>query len=102
MSESDRIRYEVPEPGIARVVLARPDKKNAQDKRLLYHLDDAFTRATLDDDVKVIILSADRTDFSSRHDLGRTAFMEGPLPPIHRQGGLTPPGAGGIVGVAQA
>ena len=101
MSESDRVRYEVPEPGIARVVLARPDKKNAQDKRMLYHLDDAFSRATLDDDVKVIILAADGTDFSSGHDLGKTAFMGEEFRPIHAQGGFNAKGAEGIYAVEQ-
>ena len=101
MSDPARIRYEDPEPGIARVVLARPDKKNAQDKRLLYELDDALQRATLDDDVKVIILAADGTDFSSGHDLGKTAFMGEPFRPIHAQGGFTAPGAEGIYAVEQ-
>src|SRR5581483_11504927 len=101
MSDTDRVRYEVPEPGIARVVLARPDKKNAQDKRMLYHLDDAFSRATQDDDVKVIILAAEGTDFSSGHDLGRKAFVseEEPFRPIHAQGGFTAKGAEGIYAV---
>ncbi|HYH49326.1 MAG TPA: enoyl-CoA hydratase [Acidimicrobiia bacterium] len=101
MSESDRVRYEVPEPGVARVVLARPEKKNAQDKRMLYHLDDAFSQATADDDIKVIILAADGTDFSSGHDLARTAFVseEEPFRPIHLQGGFTAKGAEAILAV---
>lgn len=100
MSEP-RVRYEEPEPGIARVVLSRPDKKNAQDKRMLYELTDAFDRATLDDDVKVIVLAADGTDFSSGHDLGKTAFMGDPFRPIHAQGGFTAKGAEGIYAVEQ-
>ena len=102
-SEPDRIRYEVPEPGVARVVLARPEKKNAQDKRMLYQLDDAFSRATQDDEIKVVILAADGTDFSSGHDLSRTAFVsqEEPFRPIHAQGGFTAKGAEGIYAVEQ-
>lgn len=96
-----RVRYEVPKDGVARVVLSRPEKKNAQDKAMLYQLDDAFSRATQDDDIKVIILAADGTDFSSGHDLGRTAFMGDPFRPIHTQGGFTAKGAEGIYAVEQ-
>lgn len=73
---SDRIRYEKPAPAIARIVLARPEKRNAQDKSMLYAIDDAFTRAVRDDDVRVIILAADGPDFSSGHDLGAMWEMD--------------------------
>jgi enoyl-CoA hydratase/carnithine racemase len=65
-----RVRYEVPEPGIARITLARPERRNAQDKRLLHELNEAFDRACQDDAVRVIVLAADGPDFSSGHDLG--------------------------------
>jgi enoyl-CoA hydratase len=67
--EDTRIRYETPEPGIARIVLARPETRNSQDTRLLYELNDAFDRAARDDEVRVIILAADGPHFSSGHDL---------------------------------
>jgi enoyl-CoA hydratase len=79
MSEP-RIRYEEPAPGVARVVLARPEKRNAQDKAMLYALDEAFARATRDRDVKVIVLAADGPDFSSGHDLSDQDGMEGVSP----------------------
>jgi len=63
------IRYEQPEPDITRIVLARPEKRNAQDARTLYELNAAFDRAAHDDNVKVIILAADGPHFSSGHDL---------------------------------
>ncbi|SFB13135.1 Enoyl-CoA hydratase [Amycolatopsis marina] len=66
---ADTIRYEQPEADIVRIVLARPDKRNAQDRDLLYALDDAYTRAVRDERVRVIILAADGPDFSSGHDL---------------------------------
>jgi enoyl-CoA hydratase len=66
---NERIRYEVPEPAIARIVLARPEARNAQDKQLLYELNDAFDRAARDESVRVIILAADGPHFSSGHDL---------------------------------
>jgi enoyl-CoA hydratase len=72
MAKSDeftRIRYEMPEHNIARIVLNRPETKNAQDARLLFELNDAFDLAIDDDDVKVIILAGEGKDFSSGHDL---------------------------------
>ena len=71
-----RIRYEEPAPGVARVVLARPEKRNAQDKALLYELDAAYARAVRDPEVKVIVLAADGPDFSSGHDLSDSEGME--------------------------
>ncbi|MDO3401695.1 enoyl-CoA hydratase [Mycolicibacterium neoaurum] len=67
--DQNRIRFETPEPNIARIVLARPETRNSQDTRMLYELNDAFDRAAQDDDVKVIILAADGPHFSSGHDL---------------------------------
>ncbi|MFG2949162.1 enoyl-CoA hydratase [Streptomyces adustus] len=82
---STSIRYETPAPGVARVVLARPEKRNAQDPDLLYALDSALMKAAADTGIKVIILAADGPDFSSGHDLtgdfvppcGAVATMEG-------------------------
>src|SRR5687767_12688183 len=68
-STFERIRYEQPEPGIARVVLARPETRNAQDRKMLYEIDRAFRIAVADDEVKVIIIAADGPHFSSGHDL---------------------------------
>jgi enoyl-CoA hydratase len=69
MSELATIRYETPAPRIARIVLDRADKRNAQDTKLLYELNDAFDRAAQDDDVSVVILAAEGPHFSSGHDL---------------------------------
>jgi len=55
---------------IARVTLNRPRYKNAQSRRLLEELDDAFATASADDDVRVIILSGAGDNFSAGHDLG--------------------------------
>jgi enoyl-CoA hydratase len=101
VGETERVRYEEPEPAVARVVLARPDKKNAQDKRMLYELTDAFDRAVANDAIKVIILAADGTDFSSGHDLSRSAYMGEPFRPGHNQGAFTAPGAEGLMAVEQ-
>ncbi len=63
------ILYEALPSGIARIVLDRPDARNAQDTAFLYALNDAFDRAAHDDAVKVIVLSANGPHFSSGHDL---------------------------------
>ncbi len=68
MSDFNTLIYEMAEPGIARIWLNRPDKRNAQDTRMLYELNDAFDRAIEDDTVKVIVLAAKGSDFSAGHD----------------------------------
>ncbi|MET7397066.1 enoyl-CoA hydratase [Dactylosporangium sp. NPDC005572] len=63
------IRYETPIPKVARIVLARPERRNAQDTDLLYALNDAFDRAAHDEEIAVIVLAADGPHFSAGHDL---------------------------------
>jgi enoyl-CoA hydratase len=63
------IRYEEPAPKVARIWLARPDTRNAQDTHFLYELNDAIDQAAQDDDISVIILAAEGPHFSSGHDL---------------------------------
>lgn len=67
--EPTRIRIDRPEPGIFRVTLARPEAKNAQDKRMIYEVNAAFEAAVTDPETKVIVVAADGTDFSSGHDV---------------------------------
>jgi enoyl-CoA hydratase len=64
-----QIRYEVPEEGIARISLARPEARNAQGMQMTYALNEAFNRAAHDDSIKVIILGALGPHFSAGHDL---------------------------------
>lgn len=63
------IRYEMPEPNIARIVMARPESRNAQSIAMLYQINDAFDIAARDSEVKVIILAGDGPHFSSGHDV---------------------------------
>jgi len=65
----ETILYDVPEDGIARIRLNRPDRANAQDTQLLYELNDAFDLAARDPDIRVIILAAEGKHFSAGHDL---------------------------------
>lgn len=71
-----RVREERPSERVARIVLSRPEARNAQDKRMLYDLDAAFLRAMQDDEVRVVILSADGPMFSSGHDLRERFTIE--------------------------
>ncbi|MBP2366933.1 enoyl-CoA hydratase [Pseudonocardia parietis] len=91
---TETVRYEQPEPAIARVVLARPEKRNAQDRDLLLALDDAYQRAVRDEDVRVIILAADGPDFSAGHDLDTDWTMDDARPRT-LTGGFDAPGAEG-------
>src|SRR6186997_2559151 len=69
MKTFDTILYEAPAEHVARIVLNRPETRNAQDTRLLYELNEAFDLAAQDDQVKVIILAAKGPHFSAGHDL---------------------------------
>lgn len=95
-SDDDRVRYEMPAPGVARLALARPEKRNAQDKQMLYELNNAFDRAAQDDEVKVIILAADGSDFSSGHDLSDRTSIDN-FTPVSCWGGFHLPGAEGYM-----
>lgn len=94
LPEFTRIRYELPAPGVARVVLARPEAANAQDHRMLYELNDAFDLASRDPQVKVIVLAADGRHFSSGHDL-RDREPVGTFPVVGPYGGFDDPGQEG-------
>ena len=93
MSEFSRITYEVSE-GVARIALNRVEVRNAQDKAMLYELNDAFDLASRDDEVKVIVLAAHGPHFSSGHDLAdRTDVTE--FSQVSNWGGYDKPGAEG-------
>lgn len=98
--ELTRIRYEGPENGVARIVLARPDARNAQDKHMLYQLNDAFDRAAHDNEVRVVILAADGPHFSSGHDL-RDASKMREFEPVGCWGGYNLPGAEGFMAIEE-
>jgi enoyl-CoA hydratase len=66
------VLYEEPADRVARIVLNRPEMRNAQSFRLLYELNAAFDRAAQDDGISVIILAANGPHFSSGHDLRDT------------------------------
>ncbi len=66
---TDLVLFETPRPKVARLVLNRPEARNAQDTHLLYELNDAFDRAARDDEISVVILAAVGPHFSAGHDM---------------------------------
>jgi enoyl-CoA hydratase len=61
---------------IVRIMLNRPEARNAQNRGLLVELNEAFLRAEADDEVRVVILGGTGPMFSSGHDLGSKAAVE--------------------------
>lgn len=68
-SEYEQVIYEVAAPKVARIVMNRPKRRNAQGITMTYELDDAFKRACHDDSINVIILAAAGDHFNAGHDL---------------------------------
>lgn len=59
------------EPGaVARVIMNRPEYRNAQSRLMIEELDDAFFAAEADHDVRVVVFSGNGSSFSAGHDLG--------------------------------
>ncbi len=80
------VQYETLDEGtIARIMLNRPDARNAQNRGLLVELHDAFLHAEADDTVRVVILGGTGPMFSSGHDMGSKAAQEEgtPGPNLH-------------------
>jgi enoyl-CoA hydratase/carnithine racemase len=99
MSEAnvyDRLRYDVPATGVGRITLARADKRNAQDRKMLYELDAAFSAAMRDDEIKIVILAADGPDFSSGHDLSDRQPVTD-FATVTQAGGFGEPGQHGMM-----
>lgn len=100
VSTDERVRYDIPTSGVARVTLARPDKRNAQDYALLYELDAALSAAMRDDDIAVVVIAADGPDFSSGHDLSSCSRITD-FDQVTPAGGFDLPGALGHMAVEE-
>ena len=72
------VRYEVIDH-VAWITMDRPQFNNAQNGQMTYALDDAFARATRDDEVRAIVLAGEGKHFSAGHDIGT------PGRDLHRQ-----------------
>uniref|UniRef100_E6VM30 Enoyl-CoA hydratase/isomerase n=1 Tax=Rhodopseudomonas palustris (strain DX-1) TaxID=652103 RepID=E6VM30_RHOPX len=97
MSSYETILVERPDPAVARIVMNRPDARNAQNLQMTYDLNAAFDDAVRDDSVKVIILAGAGPHFSAGHDLRATTKNEAGVdfPPVGHWGGFREPGAHG-------
>jgi enoyl-CoA hydratase len=60
---------------VRRIITSRPEYRNAQSRRLLEELDDAFAAAADDLGVRVVVLLGDGDHFSGGHDLGSPAEL---------------------------
>ncbi|MBB5913258.1 enoyl-CoA hydratase [Nocardia transvalensis] len=67
--EGEVVTYERRGP-VAIVTMNRPQYRNAQNSVMTYALDDAFTRAVEDAEVKAILLAGNGEHFSAGHDIG--------------------------------
>lgn len=80
--EFEQLLYEHVSPGVVRITMNRPERRNAQGVVMTYELDRAFAAAAHDDDVKVIILAGAGEDFNAGHDLSyEEKAREGEFPP---------------------
>ncbi len=94
MAEFSSIEYVKHKNGVVRIALDRADTRNAQDKQMLYELNQAFDRAGRDDDVKVVILAGNGPHFSSGHDMrDRTPMSD--FDQVSNWGGFDKPGQEG-------
>lgn len=57
------------ENGIATITMNRPEVHNAQNRRMVLEMDEAFLDADMDEQVKVVILQGAGKSFSAGHDL---------------------------------
>jgi enoyl-CoA hydratase/carnithine racemase len=81
MSDYEYVQYEpVGDGRIVRVMLNRPEARNAQNRGMLVELNDAMLRAEADDEVRVVILGGVGPMFSSGHDMGSKVSMEELMP----------------------
>ncbi|MGI8509136.1 MAG: enoyl-CoA hydratase/isomerase family protein, partial [Gemmatimonadaceae bacterium] len=70
----NRVRVES-DGAVARVTLARPEKKNALDRETAAELLQAFTSAAQHTGTRVVLLAADGPDFCAGADLTALAAM---------------------------
>lgn len=85
MTDYRHVRYEELDEGtIVRILLDRPQARNAQHRGMLVELDDAMLRAEADDKVRVVILGGTGPMFSSGHDMGSAEMLEEVAPGPHQ------------------
>jgi enoyl-CoA hydratase len=77
MPEYEFLKYETHDEGrVVRILLNRPEARNAQNRGMLVELDEAFLHAEADDQVRVVILGGEGLMFSSGHDMGSKVALD--------------------------
>ena len=77
MADYTFLQYETFDDGaIVRILLDRPGARNAQNRGLLFELDEAFLHAEADDPCRVVIVGGTGPLFSSGHDTGSKVAIE--------------------------
>jgi enoyl-CoA hydratase len=99
VSDYEFLTYEPLDDGcIVRILLNRPEVRNAQNRGLLVELNEAFLRAEADDTVRVVILGGTGPMFSAGHDMGsKTALAERTEHPSYKVNGGTRVGAESVM-----
>ncbi|GGC74127.1 enoyl-CoA hydratase [Chelatococcus reniformis] len=97
MVSYETILVERPAEHVARIVMNRPDARNAQNLQMTYDLNAAFDAASYDDSVKVIILAGAEPHFSAGHDLRASGKDHAGVdfPAVFGWGGFDEPNAHG-------
>ena len=81
MPDFKYVLYEPLDDGrIVRVMLNRPEARNAQNRGMLVELHEAMLQAEADDEVRVVILGGMGPMFSAGHDMGSKVSIEELLP----------------------
>ena len=95
MPEYQFLTYETVDDGrIARIMLNRPEARNAQNRGMLIELGEAFLHAEADDAVRVVILGGVGPMFSAGHDMGsKVALAERESHPSYTTNGGSRDGA---------
>jgi enoyl-CoA hydratase len=75
--ELETVLYQA-EGGVARIVLNRPEKRNALNHQLLDDIDTAFAAAEADDSVQVVVLSGAGPSFCAGYDLAGSDYTTPP------------------------
>jgi enoyl-CoA hydratase len=67
--ELETVIYEKEGP-VARIILNRPEKANAQNSAMVWDVENSLIDAERDYDIKVVIMKANGRGFSAGHDVG--------------------------------
>lgn len=75
--ELETVNYDA-DGGVARIVLNRPEKRNALNHQILDDIDAAFAEAERDDTVRVVVLSGAGQSFCAGYDLAGSYYTTPP------------------------